>query len=130
MGQTANRMFLHSPADEDVRSGSGLTITECVCGARSPTKKSTDLSGLDSFPTPQFPGMFYTCFHNHAHRPRLEKMLSLELSTVYRRSPNGLCKPLLDPGDRSASETAARRLQERNGRCATVLEPKRSRTNL
>jgi hypothetical protein len=37
---------------------------------------------LDSSPTP---GVFYAYFNNHAHRPRLEKILYLELS----RSPNG-----------------------------------------
>jgi hypothetical protein len=51
------------------------------------------------------PGVFYTYFYNHAHRLRLEKLLYIELS----RSSNGRFKPLLDPDDRSASETAARR---------------------
>jgi hypothetical protein len=36
----------------------------------------------DSSPTP---GAFYTCFYNHAHRLRSEKLLYLELT----RSPNG-----------------------------------------
>jgi hypothetical protein len=33
-------------------------------------------------------GVFYTCFYNHAHRLRLEKLLYLELS----RSSNGFFK--------------------------------------
>jgi hypothetical protein len=37
------------------------------------------------------PGVFYTCFYNHAHRIRLEKLLYLELS----RSPSGFFKALL-----------------------------------
>jgi hypothetical protein len=41
-----------------------------------------------------FPEVFYTCFYNHAHRLRLEKLLYIELS----RSSNGCFKPLLDPG--------------------------------
>jgi hypothetical protein len=49
-------------------------------------------------------GVFYTCFYNHAHRLRLEKLLHVELS----RSPNGCFKPLLDPGGGFTSETAAR----------------------
>jgi hypothetical protein len=53
------------------------------------------------------PGVFYTNFYNHAHRPRLEKLLYLELS----RSPNGFFKALLDPGGGLTSETAARRFQ-------------------
>jgi hypothetical protein len=68
-------------------------------------------------------GVFYTHFYNHAHRPRLEKLLYLELSRT--RSPKGFFKALLDPGDRSASETAARRFQNRNGRYETVSEVKR-----
>jgi hypothetical protein len=36
------------------------------------------------------PGVFYTCFYNHARRLRLEKLLYLELPTGWaRRSPNG-----------------------------------------
>jgi hypothetical protein len=36
------------------------------------------------------PGIFYTCFYNHARRLRLEKLLYLELPTGWaRRSPNG-----------------------------------------
>jgi hypothetical protein len=54
------------------------------------------------------PGVFYKCFYNHAHRLRLEKLLWIELS----RSSNGHFKPLLDPGDRFNSETAARRFQK------------------
>jgi hypothetical protein len=61
------------------------------------------------------PGAFYTCFYNHAHRPRLKKLLHLGLS----RSPGGFLKPLLDldPGGGFTSETetvvAARRFQKR-----------------
>ena len=52
------------------------------------------------FPSPWFgpPQLFHTCFCDHAHRLRLEKLLCLELS----RSSNGFCKPLLDPDDRTA----------------------------
>ena len=39
-------------------------------------------------------GYFNTYFYNHAHRPRLEKLLYIEPS----RSSNGLFEPLLDPG--------------------------------
>ena len=53
-------------------------------------------------------GVFYTYFHNHAHRIRLEKLLYLELS----RSPNGFFKALLDPGGGFTSETAVRRFQK------------------
>jgi hypothetical protein len=53
------------------------------------------------------PGVFYTCFYNHAHRLRLEKLSSVALS---RRS-GGYLKPLLDPGGGFTSETAARRFQ-------------------
>jgi hypothetical protein len=62
-------------------------------------------SDLDSFRTP---GVFYTCFYNHAHRLRLEKLLCLEPS----RSSNGFFKPLLDPDDGFTSETAERRFQK------------------
>jgi hypothetical protein len=43
------------------------------------------------------------------------------------RSPNGysILKPLLGPGGRFIFETAARRSQERNGRCASISELKR-----
>ena len=54
------------------------------------------------------PGVFCTCFYNHAHRIRLEKLLYIELS----RSPNGPFKVLLDPGGGFTSETAARRFQK------------------
>jgi hypothetical protein len=50
------------------------------------------------------PQLLYTCFYNHAHRPRLEKLLCLELS----RSSNGFFKPLLDPDGGFNSETAER----------------------
>jgi hypothetical protein len=53
------------------------------------------------------PGLFYTCFYNHARRLRLEKLLYIELS----RSSNGFFKPLLDAGGGFTSETAARRFQ-------------------
>jgi hypothetical protein len=54
------------------------------------------------------PEAFYTHFYNHARRPRLEKLLCLELS----RSLSGYLKVLLDPGGGFASETAARRFQK------------------
>jgi hypothetical protein len=54
------------------------------------------------------PGLFYTCFYNHAHRLRLEKQLYIELS----RSSDGFFKPLLDAGGGFTSETAARRFQK------------------
>jgi hypothetical protein len=54
------------------------------------------------------PGAFYTCFYNHAHRLRLEKLLYIELS----RCSNGYFKPLLDPGGGFTSETAARQFQK------------------
>jgi hypothetical protein len=66
-------------------------------------------------------GVFYTYFHNLAHRLRLEKLLYLELS----RSSNGFFKVLLDPGGGFSSETAARRFQKRNGRYETASEVKR-----
>jgi hypothetical protein len=53
-------------------------------------------------------GVFYTYFYNHAHRLRPEKLLCIELS----RSSNGFFKPLLDPDNRFASETAAWRFQK------------------
>jgi hypothetical protein len=56
------------------------------------------------------PGVFYKYFYNHARRLRLEK---------------AILKPLLNPGGRFTSETAARRLQKCNGRHATVSEVKR-----
>jgi hypothetical protein len=48
------------------------------------------------------------CANNHARRPRLEKLLYLELSRA-TRSSNGIFKPLLGPGGRTpfrSSETA------------------------
>jgi hypothetical protein len=57
------------------------------------------VSGLDLVSTSQ---VFYTYFYNHAHRLRLKKLLYIQLS----RSSNGSFKPLLDPGDGFASETA------------------------
>jgi hypothetical protein len=39
--------------------------------------------------------------------------------------PTDFFKPLLDPGDRFTSETAARRFQKQNGRYETVSEVKR-----
>ena len=53
--------------------------------------------------------LFYTYFYNHAHRPHLEKLLYLGLS----RTPSGFFNPLLDPGNRGDSETAARPLRNR-----------------
>jgi hypothetical protein len=49
------------------------------------------------------PGTFYTCFYNHAHRPRLEKP-----SLLYLELP-GHFIPLLDPGGDITFETAERR---------------------
>jgi hypothetical protein len=48
------------------------------------------------------PGVFYTCFYNHARRLRLGKLLYLELS----RSSSGFFLALLDPGGGFRSETA------------------------
>jgi hypothetical protein len=58
------------------------------------------------------PGVFYTHFYNHAHRPRLEKLACLELSI----SPNGFV--LSASGSRW-------RFQKRNGRHETASEVKR-----
>jgi hypothetical protein len=58
--------------------------------------------------------------YNHVRRLRLEKLLRLELP----RSPNGFFKALMDPGDRFASETVARKFQKRKGRYETVSEVK------
>ena len=63
------------------------------------------VSGLKQAWAPQ---LFYSCFYNHAHRLRLEKLLYLELS----RGSNGFLKPLLDPDDGFASETAERRFKK------------------
>jgi hypothetical protein len=57
------------------------------------------------------PVVFYTCFYNHAHRPRLENLLCTKLP----RSSSGYFKPLLDPGGGFTSKTAARRFQKRGG---------------
>jgi hypothetical protein len=68
------------------------------------------ISGLDQVYTPQ---LFYTCFYNHAHRLRLEKLLYIELSISF----NGFFKPLLDPGYGFTSETAvARPFRKWNGK--------------
>jgi hypothetical protein len=64
------------------------------------------------------PRVFYIYFYNHAHRPRLEKLLYIGLY----KSSNGYFRPLLDPGGGFASETAARRFQKLNGRYETVSE--------
>jgi hypothetical protein len=61
------------------------------------------VSGLHQVWAPQ---LFYTYFYNHAHRPRLEKLLYLELF----RSSNGFFKPLLDPDDGFTSKTAERQI--------------------
>jgi hypothetical protein len=47
----------------------------------------------------------HTYFYNYAHRPRLEKLLYIELSI----SANGHFKPPLDPDGRFASETTNHR---------------------
>jgi hypothetical protein len=57
------------------------------------------------------PGVFYTHFYSHNRRLRLKKLLYIEFS----RSSNGYFKPLLGPGGRFASETAARQFQKRSG---------------
>jgi hypothetical protein len=75
------------------------------------------VSPVDSSPTP---GVFHTCFYNHAHLPRLEKLLCLYLEIS--RIPNGHFKVLLDPDGDFTSETAARRFQLTNGRYVTVSE--------
>ena len=72
------------------------------------------------------PGVFYPYFYNHARRLRLKKLLCLVLSRI----SNGYFKSLLDPGGGFTSETAARRLQKRNGRYVSVPEVKRLHTNL
>jgi hypothetical protein len=68
--------------------------------------RSLKTSYLEHRPTPK---VFYTCFYNvfynHARRPRLEKLLYIEPP----RSSSGHFKPLLDPGGRFISDTAARR---------------------
>jgi hypothetical protein len=38
------------------------------------------VSGFDQVSIPQ---LFYKCFYNHAYRPRLEKLLHLELSRTF-----------------------------------------------
>jgi hypothetical protein len=48
--------------------------------------------------------LYILYFYDHAHRPRLEKPLYIELS----RSSSGYFKPLLDPGGGFNSETAVR----------------------
>ena len=48
------------------------------------------------------PGVFCTCFYNHACRFRLEKLLHIGPS----RSSNGRSKPLLGPGGGFRSKTA------------------------
>jgi hypothetical protein len=48
-----------------------------------------------------------TCFYDHAHRLRLEKLLCIEVS----RSSNRFLKSFLDPGGGFTSETAKRRFQ-------------------
>jgi hypothetical protein len=74
-------------------------------GHKCPFGCSGYVSDLDLVSTPR---LFYTHFYNQAHRLRLEKLLYLELS----RSSNRIFKPILDPGDRFISETAARRFQK------------------
>jgi hypothetical protein len=61
--------------------------------------------------------VFYTFLPPHIS----EKLLYIELS----RSSKWHLKPLLDPDGRFASETAARRFQNRNDRHVTVSEAKR-----
>jgi hypothetical protein len=47
------------------------------CGHGGGHFSPLDLSGLL--------GAFYTYFYNHAHRPRLEKLLYIELSRSFQR---------------------------------------------
>ena len=47
--------------------------------------------------------LYIFILYNHAHRPRLEKLLYREPS----RSSNGHFKPLLDPGGGFTSETVS-----------------------
>ena len=82
------------------------------------TSRYPYFSDLDPFQTP---GVFYTCFYNHARRLRLEKLLYLELS----RSSSGYFKSILNLGCRFAPETAARRFQKWNGSYVTISEVKR-----
>ena len=63
---------------------------------------------FSGFHSGRTPGVFYKYFYNHAHRPRLEKLLQIELS----RSSNGYFKPLLHPGGGFTSETAERRFRK------------------
>jgi hypothetical protein len=60
------------------------------------------VSDLDKFWAPQ---LFYTYFFDHARRPRLEKLLYIELSG----SSNGFFKPPLDPDGGFKIETAVTR---------------------
>ena len=56
--------------------------------------------------------MFYTYFYNHARRPRVEKLVHLEL----HRSPKRNFKPLLDPGGGFRIETTVMwPFQKQNG---------------
>jgi hypothetical protein len=89
---------------------------------RRPLDLQFNLAHVNGVYSRYTPGVFYTYFYNHAHRLRLEKLLSIELS----RSSNGFFKPLLDPGGGFTSETAARRFQKLNGRYRAVSEVKRT----
>jgi hypothetical protein len=76
-----------------------------VWGKKAVEPKANHASDIKQVWAPQ---VFYTCFYNHAHRLRLEKLLYIELSG----SSNGFFKPLLDPDGRFTSETAERRFQK------------------
>jgi hypothetical protein len=77
------------------------------------------------------PRIFYTYFYNHARHLRFETLLYLELSRSSSRylKFQQVFKPLLDPGGRFASETAARRFQNCNGRYVIVQEALRLKIN-
>jgi hypothetical protein len=66
---------------------------------------ASQINDLEQVPTPQ---AFYTHFCNHAHRPRPEKMLHLELPW----SLNGFFKPLQGAGGGFTSVGVARRFQK------------------
>jgi hypothetical protein len=56
-------------AEEACYGGADFMERSCAVARE---KDINNISGLDSFPTPQ---VFYTNFCNHAHRLRLEKLL-------------------------------------------------------
>jgi hypothetical protein len=74
------------------------TVMRCAAGLLPYTSPPVSVSSGT-------PVVFYTYFYDPAHRPRLEKLLYLEIS-------NGHFKPFLDPGGCFNSETATRRFQK------------------